>query len=106
MTRGADPYALGHRGGGHDGSGHDGGTHDRGGDGSTGHGEGGPASKRIITGHGFWIFLLSDIVMFSERPSGMPAIATTPPPVKTRPAATARSVEFRAIRSGLAYPRC
>jgi cytochrome o ubiquinol oxidase subunit 3 len=25
----------------------------------------GPASKRIITGFGFWIFLLSDIVMFS-----------------------------------------
>jgi cytochrome o ubiquinol oxidase subunit 3 len=24
-----------------------------------------PASKRIITGYGFWIFLLSDIVMFS-----------------------------------------
>jgi cytochrome o ubiquinol oxidase subunit 3 len=64
MTRGADPYALGHRGGRHDGGGHDGGTHGRGGDGSTGHGEGGPASKRIITGYGFWIFLLSDIVMF------------------------------------------
>jgi cytochrome o ubiquinol oxidase subunit 3 len=25
----------------------------------------GPASKRITTGYGFWIFLLSDIVMFS-----------------------------------------
>jgi cytochrome o ubiquinol oxidase subunit 1 len=25
----------------------------------------GPASKRIITGYGFWIFLLSDFVMFS-----------------------------------------
>jgi cytochrome o ubiquinol oxidase subunit 3 len=25
----------------------------------------GPASKRIIVGYGFWIFLLSDIVMFS-----------------------------------------
>ena len=25
----------------------------------------GPASKRIMTGYGFWIFLLSDIVMFS-----------------------------------------
>jgi cytochrome o ubiquinol oxidase subunit 3 len=25
----------------------------------------GPAPKRIITGYGFWIFLLSDIVMFS-----------------------------------------
>jgi cytochrome o ubiquinol oxidase subunit 3 len=30
-----------------------------------GHGEGGPASKRIVVGYGFWIFLLSDIVMFS-----------------------------------------
>jgi cytochrome o ubiquinol oxidase subunit 3 len=30
-----------------------------------GHGAGGPASKRIIVGYGFWIFLLSDIVMFS-----------------------------------------
>jgi cytochrome o ubiquinol oxidase subunit 3 len=25
----------------------------------------GPASKRIVTGFGFWIFLLSDIIMFS-----------------------------------------
>jgi cytochrome o ubiquinol oxidase subunit 3 len=25
----------------------------------------GPATKRIVTGYGFWIFLLSDIVMFS-----------------------------------------
>lgn len=30
-----------------------------------GQGEGGPASKRVIVGFGFWIFLLSDIVMFS-----------------------------------------
>jgi cytochrome o ubiquinol oxidase subunit 3 len=30
-----------------------------------GHGATGPASKRIIVGYGFWIFLLSDIVMFS-----------------------------------------
>ncbi len=30
-----------------------------------GHGAGGPASKRIIVGYGFWIFLLSDIVLFS-----------------------------------------
>ena len=30
-----------------------------------GHGEGGPASRRVIVGYGFWIFLLSDIVMFS-----------------------------------------
>jgi cytochrome o ubiquinol oxidase subunit 3 len=32
---------------------------------ATGHGTGGPASKRIIVGYGFWLFLLSDIVMFS-----------------------------------------
>ena len=32
---------------------------------ATGHGEGGPASKYVIVGYGFWIFLLSDIVMFS-----------------------------------------
>jgi cytochrome o ubiquinol oxidase subunit 3 len=30
-----------------------------------GHSEGGPASKRIVVGYGFWIFLLSDIIMFS-----------------------------------------
>ena len=43
-----DPHARGH-GGGH----------------AAGHGAGGPASKRIVVGYGFWIFLLSDIVMFS-----------------------------------------
>jgi cytochrome o ubiquinol oxidase subunit III len=31
----------------------------------TGHGMTGPATKRIIVGYGFWIFLLSDIVMFA-----------------------------------------
>ena len=30
-----------------------------------GHGGGGPAPKRIVVGYGFWIFLLSDFVMFS-----------------------------------------
>jgi cytochrome o ubiquinol oxidase subunit III len=30
-----------------------------------GHGTGGPAAKRIIVGYGFWIFLISDIIMFS-----------------------------------------
>ena len=28
-------------------------------------GEAGPAPKRVVVGYGFWIFLLSDIVMFS-----------------------------------------
>jgi cytochrome o ubiquinol oxidase subunit 3 len=32
---------------------------------ATGHGEGGPAPKLVIVGYGFWIFLLSDIIMFS-----------------------------------------
>lgn len=31
----------------------------------TGHGGGGPAPKRIVVGYGFWIFILSDVVMFS-----------------------------------------
>ncbi len=35
------------------------------GHGAPGHGDGGPASKRIVVSYGFWIFLLSDIVMFS-----------------------------------------
>jgi len=32
---------------------------------ATGHGRGGPASKRVVVGYGFWVFLLSDIVMFA-----------------------------------------
>jgi cytochrome o ubiquinol oxidase subunit 3 len=52
---GSDPYRLGH-GAGH-GHGH--------GHGATGHGEGGPASKFVTAAYGFWIFLLSDIIMFS-----------------------------------------
>ena len=32
---------------------------------ATGHGEGGPASKRIVVAYGFWIFLLSDFIMFT-----------------------------------------
>lgn len=49
-----DPYHLGRKATGH-GSPHR----------ATGRGEGGPASKRIVVGYGFWIFLLSDIIMFS-----------------------------------------
>jgi cytochrome o ubiquinol oxidase subunit III len=32
---------------------------------SSGAAQEGPASKRIVTGYGFWIFILSDMVMFS-----------------------------------------
>jgi cytochrome o ubiquinol oxidase subunit 3 len=56
---GSDPYRVGH---GRDWVSTGGG---RGYVYATGHGEGGPASKRVIVGYGFWIFLLSDIVMFS-----------------------------------------
>jgi cytochrome o ubiquinol oxidase subunit 3 len=49
-----DPNRVGHRGHGH-------GMPVPG----IGHGRTGPANKRIIVGYGFWIFLLSDIVMFS-----------------------------------------
>jgi hypothetical protein len=31
----------------------------------TGHGAGGPAPKRIVVGYGFWIFILSDVILFS-----------------------------------------
>lgn len=50
----ADPNAVGH-----------GGHPTREAAPGTGQGETGPASKRIIVGYGFWIFLLSDIVIFS-----------------------------------------
>jgi cytochrome o ubiquinol oxidase subunit 3 len=53
LKRDADPYKIGHHS--------SGAAHHE----ATGHGEGGPASKRVIVGYGFWIFLLSDIVMFS-----------------------------------------
>ena len=48
-----DPYHLGHAGGGHGESR------------ATGRGTGGPAPKRIVVAYGFWIFILSDIVMFA-----------------------------------------
>ncbi len=32
---------------------------------ATGRGAGGPASKRVYVSYGFWIFILSDMVMFS-----------------------------------------
>jgi len=55
QRRDLDPYRLGRR----PSSGFGGGDY------ATGRGGGGPASKRVIVGFGFWIFLLSDIIMFS-----------------------------------------
>jgi cytochrome o ubiquinol oxidase subunit 3 len=49
----ADPHHLGH------------GNGSRRPQHTAGHAEGGLASKRIVAGYGFWIFLLSDIIMFS-----------------------------------------
>ncbi|HET9389741.1 MAG TPA: cytochrome c oxidase subunit 3 [Steroidobacteraceae bacterium] len=49
---GRDPYHVGHGA-------------ETGGPEFTGHGGGGPAPKRIVVGYGFWIFILSDVVMFS-----------------------------------------
>ncbi|MEA3034708.1 MAG: cytochrome o ubiquinol oxidase subunit [Sphingomonadales bacterium] len=49
-----DPHRLGHRAHGSEGPVQ-----------GAGHGMTGPARKRIIVGYGFWIFLLSDIIMFS-----------------------------------------
>ena len=42
---------------------------------ASGHGEGGPAPKRTVVGYGFWIFLLSDIVMFSAFFAGYAVLA-------------------------------
>jgi cytochrome o ubiquinol oxidase subunit 3 len=60
VLQGGDPYHLGRGGsGGHGHSpGHSPGQ-------SHSHAEGGDAAKRVIVGYGFWIFLLSDIIMFS-----------------------------------------
>jgi cytochrome o ubiquinol oxidase subunit 3 len=55
-----DPYQLGRARSRHGGTGGRGG-HDM----VAGRGEGGPAPKRVVVGYGFWIFLLSDIIMFS-----------------------------------------
>ncbi|WP_237479199.1 cytochrome (ubi)quinol oxidase subunit III [Lichenibacterium dinghuense] len=49
-----DPYRVGHGGPG------GGGTPS-----APGRGTGGPAPKRIVVGYGFWLFILSDIIMFA-----------------------------------------
>ncbi|MDE2403166.1 MAG: cytochrome c oxidase subunit 3 [Sphingomonadales bacterium] len=51
--RGEDPHRLGHR------------AHGREAVAGTGRGGSGPASKRIVVGYGFWIFLLSDVILFA-----------------------------------------
>ena len=51
---GHDPSRLGHANHGHHAHGA-----------AEGRGEGGPAPTRIIVGYGFWIFLLSDFIMFA-----------------------------------------
>jgi cytochrome o ubiquinol oxidase subunit III len=48
-------------------------------DDAPGHGEGGPASKQIIVSYGFWIFLLSDIVMFSAFFAAFQVLAGSAP---------------------------
>jgi cytochrome o ubiquinol oxidase subunit 3 len=58
-----DPDRAGHASGGHSNGAPDSRPQDRGH--TPGHAAGDLASKRIIVGYGFWIFLLSDIVMFS-----------------------------------------
>ncbi len=52
LRAGRDPYHIGH-------------GPAVGAPGFTGHGGGGPAPKRIVVGYGFWVFILSDVVMFS-----------------------------------------
>lgn len=52
LRAGRDPYHLGH-------------APSTGEPEYTGHGAGGPAPKRIVVGYGFWIFILSDVILFS-----------------------------------------
>ena len=54
-----DPYHVGHAGESQ----------------APGHGAGGPASKRIVVGYGFWLFLLSDIIIFSCLFAGYAVLA-------------------------------
>ncbi|MDX8490861.1 cytochrome (ubi)quinol oxidase subunit III [Mesorhizobium sp. VK22B] len=42
---------------------------------ATGHGQGGPASKFVTVAYGFWIFLLSDIIMFSAFFAGFAVLS-------------------------------
>jgi cytochrome o ubiquinol oxidase subunit III len=60
-----DPYRLGHGHGGY-------GGHDF----PTGHGEGGPAPRQVVVAYGFWIFILSDIIMFSAFFAAHAVLAT------------------------------
>jgi cytochrome o ubiquinol oxidase subunit III len=53
LRAGPDPYHLGHAAG-------------AGIPEYTGHGAGGPAPKRIVVGYGFWLFILSDVVLFAS----------------------------------------
>jgi|ERR1700733_1296412 cytochrome o ubiquinol oxidase subunit 3 len=41
-----------------------------------GHGEGGPADRRIIVGYGFWVFLLSDVIMFASLFAAFAVLST------------------------------
>jgi cytochrome o ubiquinol oxidase subunit III len=43
--------------------------------------EAGAATKRVVVGYGFWIFLLSDIVMFAANFAAY-AVLTRPPVVR------------------------
>jgi cytochrome o ubiquinol oxidase subunit 3 len=52
LRAGSDPYHIGH-------------APSTGAPEYTGHGGGGPALKRIVVGYGFWIFILSDVILFS-----------------------------------------
>src|SRR5246127_621439 len=43
-----------------------------------GRGGGGPASKRVVVAYGFWIFILSDIVMFSALFAAFAVLRSNP----------------------------
>ena len=52
----------------------------------------GPAPKRIVTGYGFWIFLLSDIVMFSCFFAAYAVLSSRPPAARAGARCSSRNV--------------
>ena len=63
--RDMDPYLIRDGHGGHGGR-----------DYPTGRGEGGPAPRNVVVAYGFWIFILSDIIMFSAFFAAHAVLAT------------------------------
>jgi heme/copper-type cytochrome/quinol oxidase subunit 3 len=52
--------------------------------------EAGPAPKRIVVAYGFWIFLLSDIIMFAALFASYAVLVAPRPAVRPAPSCSIR----------------